>query len=748
MQRGRRDLGIRYVLAIALAMATLLVARLPQPWIRTAVLATLAFAGLMLAWIAHRRRTSGAQHRSEIAAYVAQLQDARERASTGEAHTRAMLDSSLDAIIMIDQEGRVVEWNAAAEQTFKYTRGEAMGRQMAELIIPESLRASHIAGVARHLRTGEAKILGRRLEMPARRADGSEFPVELTVVRVSLPGKPLFTGFVRDLSARRRAEEALRISDERLRLLAESSTDVVYRYRVQPTRGFDYVSPAATKVLGYSPEEHYADPDFVNKVIHPGDRYLLDSIVGRGTGGQPVELRWVRKDGTVVYVEHQDTAIYDERGDIVAVHGIARDVTDRRRRENGQSFLAQVGGVLASTLDTEETMASVAEAVVASFAGCCIIEISTTSGGPRLVKVAHADPSKASVAKALERILLDRAQSPFVGDVLDDRRPILRSELSSRDLESDQMRLLRELDPVSYIRLPLLARGRLVGTLSLLSSDPSRRYDAKDLEIGKELAHRTALAIESAELYRAAQQAIQARDDVLSIVAHDLRNPLSAARLAATDIARRLPNDAASAPVRKGADRIGRSIDRANGLIQDLLDVAQIEAGSLSVERARVAAQALIGEAAETFKPMASEASLELTTDVPAQLPDVLADASRVLQVFSNVVANAIKFTPSGGLIRLCAIGGDGEVRFRVEDTGPGIPPDQLPHLFDRFWQAKQGDRRGAGLGLPIAKGIVEAHGGRLWVESTPGHGSTFCFTLPTAPALEVRSEKTAPQRL
>jgi len=383
VQRRRRDLGIRYVLALALATATLLVARLPQPRIPTAVLTILVFAGLILAWIVHRRRTSGLRRQSEMAVDVAQLQDARERARTGEAHTRAMLDSSLDAIIMIDQEGRVVEWNAAAEQTFKYTRSEALGRPMAELIIPESLRASHLAGLARHLRTGEAKILGRRVEMPARRADGSEFPVELTVVRVSLPGKPLFTGFVRDLSERRRAEEALRISDERLRLLAESSTDVVYRYRVQPTRGFDYVSPAATKVLGYTPEEHYADPDFIYKVIHPGDRHLLDSLVGRGTGGQPVELRWVRKDGTVVSVEHQDTAIHDERGDIVAVHGIARDVTDRRRRENGQRFLAQVGGTLASTVDTEETVARVAEAVVAFFAGCCIIDISNTNGSRR-----------------------------------------------------------------------------------------------------------------------------------------------------------------------------------------------------------------------------------------------------------------------------------------------------------------------------------------------------------------------------
>jgi PAS domain S-box-containing protein len=674
-------------------------------------------------------------------------------AGEGEARAQAMLESALDAIIVMDADGLVVEWNAAAEQTFAYSRVEAIGRHMADLVVPERLRARHVEGLARYLRTGEQVILGRRIELQALRAGGSEFPAELTVVRVGTAWPPLFTGFVRDLSEQKRAEEALRASEERLRLLAESSSDIVYRYRVLPTAGFEYVSPAAEKVLGYSPDEHYADPELMFRIVHPADRQLLDSLVGRGTSGRPVELRWIRKDGTIVSVEHQDTPVYDQDGNIVAVHGIGRDVTDRRRGEDEQRFLAQVGGVLASTVDPAEMLTGFAEVAVRFLADGCVVALAGGEGAAPFARASWADPPRgdgARGARALERASSRPGSTPLVGRVLETRLPVLVPELQPPDVEvlaraPEEQELLRELGPASYMGLPLVVRGRLLGALALVSMAPGRRYDARDLRLGEELAYRISLTVENARLYRAAQRAIQARDEVLGVVAHDLRNPIAAVQMAATRIARNVPDDAAWKAVRQAAEVIQRSTVRANDLIQDLLDVSRIEAGSFAVERAPVEARSLIAEAAETSALLAAEASLRLTTDVPPSLPLVLADRARVLQVFSNILGNAIKFTPAGGAIHVAALGGEREVTFLVADTGPGITAEQVPHVFDRFWRANQDDSRGAGLGLPIARGIVEAHGGRLWVESAPGRGSTFFFTLPVAADLDEHPVESAP---
>jgi signal transduction histidine kinase len=170
-----------------------------------------------------------------------------------------------------------------------------------------------------------------------------------------------------------------------------------------------------------------------------------------------------------------------------------------------------------------------------------------------------------------------------------------------------------------------------------------------------------------------------------------------------------------------------------NQLIQDLLDVSLIETGQLPIQRARLLGGELVVEAVETQKILATSSSVELRLEVGMGVPEVWGERDRLLQVFENLIGNAIKFTTPGGLITVGAASQDEDVVFWVADTGSGIAPDSLPHVFDRFWQATKGDRRGAGLGLPITKGIVEAHGGHIWVESTLGRGSTFFFSIPRA---------------
>jgi len=178
---------------------------------------------------------------------------------------------------------------------------------------------------------------------------------------------------------------------------------------------------------------------------------------------------------------------------------------------------------------------------------------------------------------------------------------------------------------------------------------------------------------------------------------------------------------------------IHRAATRMNQLIQDLLDVSLIEMGQLPIQRARLSAGELVAEVVEAQKPLATSSSIELRLDVGKDVAEIWGEHDRLVQVFENLIGNAIKFTAAGGWITVGAASNDQEVVFWVADSGSGIDPADVPRVFDRFWQATRGDRRGAGLGLPITKGIVEAHGGRIWVESTLGRGSTFFFSIPRA---------------
>ena len=257
----------------------------------------------------------------------------------------------------------------------------------------------------------------------------------------------------------------------------------------------------------------------------------------------------------------------------------------------------------------------------------------------------------------------------------------------------------------------------LAGVLSFYVTEMIRRVVTNEV-------HRVALD----KMYGEAERIIDAREEILRIVAHDLRNPLNTISMA-TDL---MLEDTKQDPARASQLRIvKRSGERMNRLIQDLLSVTTIEAGRLSIAPKKVSVNDLLHEACELLEPIAREKHISLTVSAAADLPPVRADSARVLQVFSNLVGNAVKFTPTGGAITLSAAREDGKVQCSVADNGPGIPAAQIPRLFGKFWQAKRGDGRGVGLGLAIARGIVEAHGGSIVVSSEEGQGSVFTFALP-----------------
>jgi PAS domain S-box-containing protein len=248
---------------------------------------------------------------------------------------------------------------------------------------------------------------------------------------------------------------------------------------------------------------------------------------------------------------------------------------------------------------------------------------------------------------------------------------------------------------------------------------------------GTDIDDRKRAEEERARLYEAARRAIKSRDDLLATVSHDLRSPLGSILLS-TEVL--LPRDGAPLDpdeVTEMAQIIRRSAKRMELLIRDLLDIASIESGHLRISRAPAAAHALVHEAVEAALPAAQAKELRLTGQVDPLDVLVYCDKNRVLQVFANLVGNAIKFTQRGGSIVLRTTRDGDQVLFSVTDTGPGIAADQLGHVFDRFWQAGETAIGGVGLGLAICRGIVEQHGGKIAVESTLGHGTTFSFTIP-----------------
>lgn len=409
---------------------------------------------------------------------------------------------------------------------------------------------------------------------------------------------------------------------------------------------------------------------------------------------------------------------------------IARERADRARSERDQRVLARAGVAFASSLDHDATVSRIAELVVRELADFCIVDLVDHDRQVRRVKVASRDERRDWVCDLLQQVELDRARPYLLDRALELQQPILRARLTTEALgalsQHDQhLRALQAANPRSVIAVPLVARGTSIGVIGLLSS--AAIYDPSDVLLAEELAHRAALAIDNARQYQQARQAIRTRDDILGIVAHDLRTPLNAIALYA-EVLRAGPTE-----TRHTGDLIARNAARMRRLIEDLLDVASLDGGRLSLARTTFPTTELVDEVAQAQRPLCEAAGLELRVDLAPDVPDVDADRDRLRQVFENLVGNAVKFTPRAGCITIGASTHDQDTVFRVSDTGVGIPPEHQHHLFDRYWQARETRRLGVGLGLSIAKGLVEAHGGRIWVDSVAGRGSTFHFTIPAA---------------
>ena len=640
-----------------------------------------------------------------------------EQLRESEERFRLTLDEAPIGMALVTLDGHFLHVNAALSGIVGYSVDELLKLGFQDITHPEDVEFD--VSLARELATTEH---GRyQLEKRYVRKDGS---VVMALLNVSLlrsrDGKArYFISQVLDISERKRAEDALRLSEARLSGIISISADAIIL--VDLDQRITLFNAGAEAIFGYTAAEALGAP--LELLIPERSRasnrdHIAEFAAGSSATGPTNTIVARRKNGEEFPADASISKLVIDGAITLTI--VLRDITDRKRIERDLQLLAEAGSALVS-LDPEQTLEQIAWLAVPELADSCIVGL-----------VDPRAPTHRVVATAKSgRIAVDHAALPFIAQLAEARRPLLidHVDIEALGLDDIQTRQFRQLDLRSMMALPLAIRGQLIGVMVLASA---ARFGPHDLQLAEAFAWRAALAIENGRLYETAVHATWVRDKVLGIVAHDLRNPLGVIELQTEAIIELHPE---LEPRSLGA--IERSTERMKRLIQDLLDVTRIEAGELGIERARVATGQLL-DAIDVQRVLAAKASIELRIQIASPLPDLWGDEHRIFQVFENLIGNAIKFTPAGGAITLGGVARDDDVLFWVADTGPGIEAKALRHVFDRFWQADKQSREGAGLGLAIARGIVEAHGGAIWVESEPDHGATFYVTFPKAPRFDV----------
>lgn len=606
---------------------------------------------------------------------------------------RDLFEQAPDGIFVSDGDGRYLDVNEAGCRLSGYSRDELLGRTIVDLMPPEDVVRSREAR-ARPMTSG-ARVSETRL----RRKDGTFVPVEVSAGCL-VDGR--WQEFVRDISARKASERA----SEQLLMDTDSNRRWLQAVLDTAPLGILLFEPSgrlafnrrAEELLGMSLSPTGGNVQYANRVLFPdGTPVLRDELVSARVlqSEETVvgeEYVVARPDGSRVPILGSAAPIRDAEGKVIGGVGVFQDISERMRSEDAIRKNERLLHGIFELLPVGVWIADETGRIIRTNpAGLRIW------AGARYVGVSEFSEYKAWWADTGE---------PITADEWALARALTRGETSIGEL----------------LRIQCFD-----GTFKTIINSALPLYDEQGKFAGAVVVNDDVTNLR--EIEEALRRAVRAHEEVLSVVAHDLRNPLNTLLLQLQLLRRR--GKEAGPSEQRVVDRMQKTAMRMNRLIQDLLDVVRIDASTLGLERAQVAAQSLLTEIVETQREAVAEASLQLHLDVKSELPDLWADHDRLLQVLENLVGNAVKFSSPGGRITVGATTQGSEVLFWVADEGAGIPAESLSHLFDRFWQAHTTDRRGAGLGLAIVKGIVETHGGRISVESRVGVGTTFFFTVP-----------------
>jgi signal transduction histidine kinase len=474
-----------------------------------------------------------------------------------------------------------------------------------------------------------------------------------------------------------------------------------------------------------------------NRTVHTGE-----AIVGE-------ELEILRGDGTRGIVRISSNPVLGDAGEVVAAVATITDVTKQRSDDRTRHFLATVSAVLGSSLSYGTTLRNVAELAVPEVADWCAVDILGEAGRVDRLAVEHGEKVADDVAIALGHRSPRDIQAP--GGVT----RVLRTGVAELALAADapgfesvaadeeQVGLLRALGATSVMIVPLLARGKIIGSLTFVSAADSQVYGEDDLEVGRELAARAALAIDNARLYHETQAASRAKSDFLAVMSHELRTPLNAIA-GYTELLEIGIHGPLTDAQRDALQRVSRNQAHLLTLIDDVLRYAQLEAGKVEFALRAVPVDDALAELETFFEPQIRAAGLEFVRNTHTPQLAVVADADKLHQILLNLISNAIKFTPQGGRIMLGSRQEGDLVHVTVEDTGIGIDAEFLDAVFDPFFQGNRRTNRpasGVGLGLAISRDLARGMGGDLTVRSVASEGAAFTITLQGAPLDGARAD-------
>lgn len=605
----------------------------------------------------------------------------RKRAEAEKALLSETIKASLNEIYLFDaQTFKFRLLNKGALQNTGYTEEEAA--RLTPLDLKPEMTRTYFEGLIAPLRAGQKQV--QVFETTHRRKDGSEYPVEVHLQYE--PSNDVFLAVISDITERRKAEAALRDSEGRLSRILENSPDLLYRYRLGPDPGFEYVSPSCLKITGYTQEEHYADPQLGFKMVHPEDRALL-ARAAAGTGGL-LELRWVRKDGQVIWTEQKNVVISDEAGRPAAIEGIARDISARRETE-------------AALRESEETFRRLVEY---SPDGVFIqLDDRFEYLNPEALRLFGA--SRAT--ELIGRPVLSVFREDFRGAVSERLQKLAREGDRLQETEEVCLRLDGSEVPVMVSAVPF-DKGDRKGSIVTLRDLTQKKQMEQDLLLAQKIESLGVLA---------------------GGIAHDFNNMLTGITANLSLLGARNPGSAELLEDALGAAR------SAQGLTAQLLSFSrggQPVKKEISLERGLK----------EIYSLSTSGASVRQDLDLCERLWSVNADENQLKQAVNNLLLNAVQAMPGGGTLSMKAenlerAGDDGlplkpgkYLRITVGDTGIGIPDKYLPRLFEPYFTTKP---KGHGLGLAMTWTVIKGHGGYITAESVPGKGSTFSVYLPAS---------------